>query len=228
MSSALKWKSRLSVESKGTAVLAVFTVMIILSSAIAAETFRQAYSGRTRTFQLLSAMSTVRATASSIELELSEVLRMAIIAAMYKSGKQGESSPEVEEKIISYVNSRIRSGWKYSGFKQITVYPIGENSLNVMWLPDGSLRVSINVPSRLVHVSGAEVIGLRIEAGVSPRYLRLEHLARLAEKMLESAENTRDLEKSLNENHACEYILFRIFEDEIIVLDLYSGEVIVR
>ncbi|MEM2251480.1 MAG: hypothetical protein QXU01_03390 [Candidatus Hadarchaeales archaeon] len=222
------WKFRLSEESRGIAVLAVFTVLVILSSAIAAETFRQAYSEKTRTFQLSSAMSTVRATASSIELELSEALRMAIVTAMYESGRQGEVSSEIKEKIISYINSRIQSGWEYSGFRQIVVYPIAENSLNLMWLPDGSLRISVFIPSRLVHVSGAEVIGLRVEAGASPRYLRLEHLARLAEEMLENTENSEDLEKSLNENYACEYILFRIFEDEIIVVDLYGGEVIVK
>jgi len=213
-------------QDRGAAVLAVFTVFIILSSALAAETFRRAYSERTRTFQLVSSVATARAAASSIELELSEAMRMAVMGAMYEGGMLGENQEGIKERVISALNARIEAGWSYSGFRQIEVYPVGENSVQAVWLPDGSLNVSAFIQSKIVHLSGAEVVGLKAESGAFPRYLRLKHLAEMAEGMLAGGENREQLESRLNEEYACELIFFRILENCVIVADLYGGEIL--
>ena len=224
MSSRLR--SRFSGRDRGFAVLAVFAVMAIFISALAAETLRQGYRRQTETINLLSSIATTRATASCIERELSEVVRSGVLASMYGTGMLGENSEQVEERIVSFLNARIEKGWSFSGFREISVHPADENSISLLWMPDGSLRVEASLRARILHISGVEVCGLRIEERVFPRFLRLARLARLAAEMLESGAGEDEVENEMNLRYACELVRFKISGGHVTVWDLYGGQVI--
>lgn len=211
---------------EGFAVLSVFAVMAILISALAAETFRQSYRRQEETYSFLSCVATVRAAASCVERDLSEVVRTGAMASMFRAGWLGENSELVRNELVSCLNRRILAGWSFSGFREVSVDPADENSVSVAWRPDGSMEIEALFRSRIVHISGAEVSCLKIREEAFPRYLRLARLAALAESMLEAGADEGVLENTMNESYACELIAFRISGGQVTVWDLHGGCVI--
>lgn len=223
-------------EEGGAAVtLAIFTIFVILCSVLALHTFEAGYQRQLSMVQQRMATDTTRAVAATVESELNYALRTAFEAAMYDAGKVGGDKDYVKNLFFQYFdNYQIENRWSYSNFESIYV-PIVDNVMfeNMLaWLPDGSLRVRGYLDNAcFTHVMGARAYGVKLDAGVVPRYGRMLHIAYYV------WENYRDengnwvmgegaLENELNDNYACEYLSFEIRQNGLTVHDNYAGRAI--
>lgn len=218
-------------EIKGAAAaLAVFTVFIVLSVLLAAHTFSQGYRRELSILHQAMAVDTTKAVASSVQTELNNALRTVIQASVYESGKEGENKQQVEERIREYFNERIENGWYYSNFKSIEVPLTDENSLHLEWLPDGGLRAYGFLAAEFEHVSGVRAFGIKLDAGVVPRYGRLYHIGHRVYEQVQSVGDVEEFENELNENFACEQLSFEIERGggsiRVTVIDNYGGRAI--
>lgn len=219
-------------------MLAIFTVFVILCSMLALNTFEAGYIRQSSMVQRRMAIDTTRAVAATVETELNYALRLAVEAGMYEAGKQGENKAEVEELLRRYFNQRIEAGWSYQNFESIDVPLSDEESLVLVWLPDGSLHASGYLDATFTHREGLRAYGVRLETGVVPRYGRLLYLAyhMHSQAMKVYRESGWDNEvisafrDEINENFACEYLHFKITPTDhwlrLSVEDRYSGRAI--
>jgi len=180
------------------------------------------------------ATDATRAVAATVESELNYTLRLAVEAGMYEVGRWGENKEKtrVENILRTYFNQRIEAGWSYSN-ENIYVPPSDENSLVLVWLPDGSLRASGYLNAIFTHVMGARAYGVKLDAGVVPRYGRMYYLAYLiwgqAQDMYGDTLTT--FQNELKENYKCEYLDFSLYRTtdgrlRLTVVDDYAGRAI--
>lgn len=219
------------VEESGSAeLLAIFAVFVVLSGLVALNTFESGYLRQMEALQERMAVDTTRAVALAIESELNDSLRSAIAAAMFEAGRFAGSKAEVESRLRSYFNQRIAAGWAYSNFDNIYIPLSDENSLQVEWLPDGGLRAHGYLEASFTHVLGARAYGVKLDAGVSPRYGRMLHLANLAYGWAQRAADIAALEEELNENYSAEMFSFHIYWEngalKLTITELYGGRAI--
>ncbi|MEM4188644.1 MAG: hypothetical protein QXN56_05780 [Candidatus Hadarchaeum sp.] len=211
-------------------LLAIFTVFVILSGIVALNTFESSYTRQMEVLQERMAVDTTRAVALVIEAELNDSLKSAVAAAMFEAGKFAGSKAEVESRLRNYFNQRIAAGWSYSNFENIYIPLSDENSLQIEWLPDGGLRAYGYLEASFNHVLGAKAYGVKLDAGVVPRYGRMLHLANLAYGWAQRAADIAALEKELNENYSAEMFSFRIYREngalKLTVTELYGGRAI--
>jgi hypothetical protein len=163
-------------ENGGAPVLAVFTIFVILSCALAISSFQSSDQRSVSATQQLAAADVTRATASTIEDELNQALTTAVTAAMHDAGIAGGDRGAVERLTLDYLNRRISSGWSYSNLSVI-MPKISAGDLAFEWQPDGSVRVEGYIDAEIRHVYGPTAHGIKLDASVNPRFLRLRSVA---------------------------------------------------
>jgi hypothetical protein len=163
-------------ENGSAPVLAVFTIFVILSCALAISSFQGSDQRSVSSTQQLAAADVTRATASTIEGELNQALTTAVTAAMHDAGIAGGNRGAVEQLTLDYLNRRISSGWSYSNLSVI-MPNISAGDLAFEWQPDGSVRVEGYVDAEIRHVYGPTAHGIKLDASVNPRFLRLRSVA---------------------------------------------------
>lgn len=217
-------------ENGSAATLAIFTVFVILCSMLALNTFEAGYQRQLSMVQQRMAIDTTRAVAAAVETELNDALTTAVGAGMYESGRRGENKNQVEERLRAYFNERIEAGWSYSNLENVYMPLSDVNSLALVWLPDGSLRASGYLDASFTHLMGVKAYGVKLDAGVVPRYGRMLHLAYRVYSEAQTAPNVEALESELNENYACEMLSFTLTQTDdhvrVTVYDLYAGRAI--
>ena len=221
-------------EQRGSAAtLAIFTVFVILSGVVALNTFESGYMRQLNTLQQRMSVDTTKAVAAAIETELDDSLAKAISAAIYELGKTAEKNKVViENRFRTYFNERIAAGWAYSNFENIYVPLSDENSLQVEWLPDGQPHAYGYLNASFKHVSGAKAYGVKLDAGVAPRYARMIFLAY---HVYDQAKLLPDnalpaFESEVNDNYAAERFSFLIWREgtntKLTLNELFGGRVI--
>ncbi len=183
---------------------------MILVTFVAVESFQTSYQRSSQAVQQRQAATTAVAMLKTVESELNDSLYSAIYAAVYESGLAGENREQVEQRVRSYLNERISSGWRYSHFNEISVPPCDENSLRFEWQPDGSVRVVGYLAAQVEHVMGPRAHGVKLSVATTPRFDRLKRVANLAYELALFSGNLAQLEIELNENYASEGIQFKI------------------
>jgi len=213
-------------DKKGAApTLAIFIIFILICSAAALATFQAGHQRQVFTIQQLMAVDVVRATSSTIEIELNQTLQSAIAAAMYEAGVHPENR-DVENRVIQFLNERIALGWSYSN-ENIIVPLCDENSLVLEWLPDGSMRARAYLAAEVRHISGVVANGISLRVNVTPRFERLKKVAGNVSELAQVSDNLEKLEIELNENYACEGLSITVNSENIIVYDTFAGKVVV-
>ncbi|MDI6643153.1 MAG: hypothetical protein QMD95_03780 [Candidatus Hodarchaeaceae archaeon] len=217
-------------ERGAAATLAIFVVFVILCSVAALHTFEAGYRRQLNTLQQRMATDTTKAVAAAVEAELNGALKDAIAAGMYESGRRGENRDKVEERLRTYFNQRIENGWSYSNFENIFVPVSDENSLLIEWLPDGSLRAYGYLDASFRHVMGTRAYGVKLDAGIVPRYGRMMHIAYRVYAEAQTVPDVAAFEAELNENYAAERLWFKLTPTDsrvrVTVYELYGGRVI--
>lgn len=217
-------------ENGSAATLAIFTVFVILCSMLALNTFEAGYQRQLSMVQQRMATDTTRAVAAAVETELNDALTTAVGAGMYESGRRGENKGQVEQRLRTYFNERIEAGWSYSNLENIYMPLSDGDSLVLVWLPDGSLRASGYLDASFTHLMGVKAYGVKLDAGVVPRYGRMLHLAYRVYSEAQTAPDVEALESELNENYACEMLSFTLTQTDdhvrVTVYDLYAGRAI--
>lgn len=223
-------------ENGAAATLAIFTIFVILSSILALHTFEVGYQRQTSALQQRMATDTTKAVAAAVEAELNDALNDAIGAGMYESGLRGENINKVEERLREYFNQRIELGWYYSNFVEnendstICVPLSDEDSLVVKWLPDGGLQAYGYLNASFKHVTGTRAYGVKLNAGIAPRYTRMLNVAYQIYTEAQGVPDVDAFETELNENYAAERLGFTLTETDsrvrVTVRDLYGGRVI--
>lgn len=213
-------------DKKGAApTLAIFIIFILICAAAALATFQAGHQRQVFTIQQLMAVDVVRATSSTIEIELDQTLYTAITAAMYETGMGSGSKEDVENLVIQYLNERIELGrnlgWGYSNLT-INIENVDNNSLVLEWLPDGSMRARAYVAAEVRHISGVVANGISLRVNITPRFERLKKVAEIVSGLGDLA----GLENELNDNYACEGLSFTI-NSESIIEDTFAGKVVV-
>ena len=214
------------------ATLAVFTVFVILCAVVALHTFEVSYQRQLSMLQQRMATDTTKATAAAVEAELNDALRTAIGAGMYEAGRRGENREKVEERIRTYINQRIKLGWSYSNFENIHVPLSDENSLLLEWLPDGGLRAYGYLNATFTHLMGAKAYGVKLDAGIVPRYERMYYIAHRvwSQAQTMSRKDIDNFKDELNKNYACERLRFELENMDsrvrVTVYELYGGRAI--
>jgi hypothetical protein len=163
-------------ENGGAPVLAVFTIFVILSCALAISSFQGSDQRSVSATQQLAAADVTRATASTIEGELNQALTTSVTAAMHDAGIAGGNRGAVEQLTLDYLNRRISSGWSYSNLSVI-MPKVSAGDLAFVWQPDGSVRVEGYIDAEIRHVYGPTAHGIKLDASVNPRFLRLRSVA---------------------------------------------------
>jgi len=216
-------------QSGSAAMLAIFTVFVILSGVVALNTFESGYVRQINTLQQRIAVDTTKAVAAVVEAELNDALETAIAAAMFEAGKENRSKAFVENLLREYFNQRIDAGWSYSNFS-ISVLRSDENSLHVEWLPDGGLRAYGYLNALFEHVTGARAYGIKLDAEIAPRYGRMQYIAGLVYNQLQDTTKVQDIklfENEINKEYAAECFSFKIYNRaSFTVYELYGGRAI--
>jgi len=219
-------------ERGDVATLAVFTVFVFLTSVVALHTFEEGYSRQLSSFHQAMGIDTTKATATSVETEANDALRTATTAAMYEAGLRGENKSGVENRLREYFNQRISAGWEYSNFKEIQVPLSDENTLLLQWLPDGGLKAYGYLGATFEHLDGTKAFGLRLDAGVVPRYGRLYHVAHQVYQQAQTVDDVVSFENELNENYGCEQLRFVLSRvggrTNVTIYDSYGGRAIAQ
>lgn len=212
--------------------LAIFLILIIISSALVLAQLQRSEERNIDAIQLLTASDEARSALASINSELNSALRKSANTAMYDVGMRGGSIEEVENRIIDYLNDRIEEGWDYSNLEE-NIPLVNENSISFHWQPDGSLSVRVQLDTEIKHVMGPTAFGTYLQADTYPRFERIEEVAhQVSEKIPENAssEEIEDLEGELNENYECEGLEINLSTDgskvNIRVNDVYAGETV--
>ena len=206
-------------ECSGSAeVLGIFAVFVIITSIAAVYMFEAEYRNHLNATQRRLALDATKATMESLKTELNTALRTSIEAAMYEVGKSGGTKNEVDARTRRYFNDRIKAGWSYYNFS-INVPLSDENSLRLVWQPDGGLEATGYLSATVEHISGVKGFGAEILASAVPRYGRMYFLANKVYGQAIHADNLEALENEYNENYACERFHFSI--------DSIGGQVIV-
>ncbi len=217
-------------ENGAATTLAIFVIFVVLISLVAIHTFEEGYQRQLTLFNQSMAIDTTRAVAATVETELNDALGTAVEAAMFEAGKRGEEKSDVENRTRDYFNQRIAAGWRYSNFKDIQVHLSDENSLILEWLPDGGLRAYGYLDATFEHLNGTKAYGIKLDAGVVPRYGRLYTLAYQIFEDAKTAPDLAALEASLNDNYASEYLTFALEPSDggarVTVRDRYGGRAI--
>jgi len=157
-------------------VLAVFTIFILLSCALAISSFQGSDQRSVSATQQLVAADVTRATASTIEGELNQALVTAVTAAMYDAGAAGGNRDAVEQLTLDYLNRRISHGWSYPNL-EVIIPQISADDLAFEWQPDGSVEVRGYLDAEIRHICGPTAHGIKLDASVNPRFLRLQNVA---------------------------------------------------
>ncbi len=218
-------------EERGAATtLAIFVIFVVLISVVAIHTFEEGYQRQLTLFNQSMAIDTTRAVAATVETELNDALATAVEAAMFEAGKRGEEKTDVENRTREYFNQRIAVGWKYTNFKNIQVPLSDDNSLILEWLPDGGLRAYGYLNATFEHLNGTKAYGIKLDAGVVPRYGRLYNLAYQIYVESGGVSDLAAFESELNDNYSSEYLVF-ILEPSgdgarVTVRDRYGGRAI--
>ena len=211
--------------------LAVFLLFVLLCSAAAFTSFQTGHQRQVSTIQQLIAVDVVRASTSTIEGELNQTLSITIGAAMYEAGGHAENKENVENKVRVYLNERIALGWSYSNLT-VWVENCDENNLKLYWLPDGSIAARGYLAAEIRHVGGAVANGVRLSVDVTWRYERLHAVALLADNMSKTAGDFKALERKLNDNYACERLVFTLENHGgrcwIYIRDVFGAKIIVK
>ncbi|MEW6592883.1 MAG: hypothetical protein AB1305_04310 [Candidatus Hadarchaeota archaeon] len=219
-------------ERGAAATLAVFTVFVFLTSIVALNTFEEGYQRQLSSFHQAVAIDTTKATAASVETEANEALTTAVSAAMYEAGRRGETKTGVESRVRNYFNERISAGWSYSNFKEIKVPLSAENTLLLSWLPDGGLQAWGYLDASLEHLSGTKAFGLKLGAGVVPRYGRLYKVAHQVYDEAQGVADPEAFEAELNDNYASEFMRFDLVQVDsrvsVTIYDEYGGRAIAQ
>ena len=163
-------------ENGSAPVLAVFTIFVILSCALAISSFQGSDQRSVSATQQLAATDVTRATASTIEGELNQTLTTAVTAAMHDAGIAGGNRGAVEQLTLDYLNRRISSGWSYPNLSVI-MPKISAGDLAFEWQPDGSVKVEGYIDAEIRHVYGPTAHGIKLDTSVNPRFLRLRSVA---------------------------------------------------
>jgi hypothetical protein len=163
-------------ENGGAPVLAVFTIFVILSCALAISSFQGSDQRSVSSTQQLTAADVTRATASTIEGELNQALTTSVTAAMHDAGIAGGNRGAVEQLTLDYLNRRISSGWSYPNLSVI-MPKVSAGDLAFEWQPDGSVKVEGYIDAEIRHVYGPTAHGIKLDASVNPRFLRLRSVA---------------------------------------------------
>lgn len=212
------------------ATLAIFTIFVILSGVVALNTFESGYARQLSTFQQRMAVDTTKAVAASVEAELNDSLETAIAAAIFEAGKGGGNKSNVEYLTRTYLNQRIEAGWSYSNFEVIYVPLSDENSLKAEWLPDGSLHAYGYLNAFFKHVMGERAYGVKLDAGIVPRYGRMLNLALRIYNQAKTVSDIQAFENELNDNYAAERFSFEVYTYDnslrVTLNELYGGRVI--
>jgi len=213
---------------KGAApTLAIFIIFILICAAAALATFQAGHQRQVFTIQQLMAVDVVRATSSTIEGELNQTLQSAITAAMYEAGMKAENRENVENRVIQFLNERIKLGWSFSNLN-VNVPMCDNNSLALEWLPDGSMRARAYLAAEIRHTSGVVANGISLRVNVTPRFERIKKVAEIVSGLGDVA----GLENELNDNYACEGLSISIDRQGssviISVSDNFAGKVVVR
>jgi hypothetical protein len=219
-------------DKKGAApTLAVFIIFTMICAAAALATFQAGHQRQVSTIQRLMAVDVVRATSSTIEMELNQTLQSAITAAMYEAGIGSGSKEDVKDLVIRYLNERIVLGWSYSN-ENISVPLCDENSLGLEWLPDGSVKAIAYLAAEVRHISGVVANGISLRVNVTPRFERLKTVAEVishspAYELAHTSDDFEMLQNELNENYACEGLSITVNSENIVVYDNFAGKVVV-
>lgn len=180
---------------------------------------------------LLMASDVAKATNSSIDAELEEVLYTSAAAAMYETGTRGGFRENVEKRVMSHLNDRIEIGWDYTNLN-VNLPPVDENSIVFDWRPDGSLDIRVYLKSEVQHVKGPTVYGTTLNATLMPRFQRIKYVANRVKEIVENTYigNLSELEGELNENYECEGLEIKLSRNEgqakIKVLDIYGSKIV--
>jgi hypothetical protein len=148
------------------------------------------------------------------------------------AGKGAENKSAVENRLRTYFNQRIEAGWTYSNFENIYVPLSDENSLLIEWFPDGGLRAHGYLNASFKHITGATAYGVKLDAGVAPRYGRMIYLAFLIYNQAKVLPDNAlpAFESEVNDNYAAERFSFRIYREgtstRLNLNELYGGRVI--
>jgi hypothetical protein len=220
-------------DKKGAApTLAIFIIFILICSAAALATFQAGHQRQVFTIQQLMAVDVVRATSSTIEIELNQTLQSAITAAMYEAGMRAENKENVVMRVIQYLNDRIdlgrTRGWGYSNLT-INIENVDNNYLVLEWLPDGSMRARAYLAAEVRHVSGVVANGISLRVNVTPRFERLKKVAEIALDLAQTSYYP-NLENELNDNYACECLEILIEQNgglTVTVKDTFAGKVVI-
>jgi hypothetical protein len=218
-------------EETGAATsLAIFMVFVILISVVTVRTFEEGYQRQLSLFNQSMSIDTTRAVAAAVQTELNDALVTAVQAAMYESGIRGEDKSYVENRLRQYFNQRISAGWEYSNFREIQVSLSDENFLFTEWTPDGGLRAYGYLNATFEHLSGTKAFGIKLDAGVVPRYGRLYHLAHLVFDEAKTVSDIGAYETELNENYYSERLEFTLVPTDegasVTIHDRYGGRAI--
>ena len=216
--------------------MAIFTIFVILSGVVALNTFESGYTRQLSTLQQRMSVDTTKAVAAAIEVELDDSLAKAIAAAMYDAGKVPTSDLNRDKNLVEnwlrmYFNERIAAGWAYSNFENIYVPLSDESSLRIEWLPDGGLHAYGYLNASFKHVSGAKAYGVKLDAGVAPRFGRMIKLAFAVYGMNWPSDNELPaFEDEINDNYAAERFSFRLrwegASKNLTLNELFGGRVV--
>ncbi|MEM2877993.1 MAG: hypothetical protein QXG10_00340 [Candidatus Hadarchaeales archaeon] len=190
-------------------VLGFFSVFVIITSLAAVYIFEEGYREQLDAMERRIALETTRAMSETLERELNQALRTSVEASMYEVGRAGGDRERVLVTLREYFNQRIGAGWSYPNF-DIVVPLSDENSLKLVWLPDGSLMAAGYLDAVVTHISGTRGFGVELSAGVVPRYGRMYYLANKAYEEALSYGDLEDLERRYNTEYSCELLTFYI------------------
>jgi hypothetical protein len=212
-------------ENGSVPTLAVFMIFVLICSWAAVSTFESREERMTTLIYKTTAADIARATLSSIESELNEILETSITAAMQEIGEKGGERnsgdnlqkiilQKIEDNVYKDLDNRISKGWKYTNL-MIEVPAENDNYLELMWMPDGSLVATGYIDAKVEHVMGASAYGVKLFAAPHPRFLRLTKIAELI------SEN--ETIEELNDNFKCEGVYIERMGGQIIIYDNFGG-----
>lgn len=216
--------------------LVILIIFIIISSGLVVAYFRSAEREEVSTIQQLAASDVAKATNSSIETELDDALSTGATAAMYDVGMRGGTRKNVENRVINYLNAKIREltleNWKYPNL-EVNVPTVTENSITFEWQPNGSVVIWAYLNSKIEHVMGPTACGTFLHTAPHPRFQRIKQVAEQVENKVRgvTSDQIPELEESLNDNYECEGIEIELTLENsyvyINVEDIYGGKTVV-
>lgn len=218
-------------ENGAAPTLAIFLILIVISSALVIAQLQSSEERKVSSIQLLMASDETSSTLSSINSDLEGSLETALPAAMQYAGERGGSVEDVEDYVSTYLENRVEEGWDYGNINENV--PLNENSIIFRWQPNGSLLVTLKLNTVTKHVKGPSAYGTYIKASTFARFKRLKQLTeQLNEENyshLDNDEEMKKLEGELNENYRCEGIEVNLYRENSQILaevrDIYGGAV---